>query len=410
MNDLKTLFEDALAGEPAQDVPVAERVARGRARRARALRRRAGGGVLVAAAVAAALVLPSSPISVVDAEVAQAPTTGGSRADAVVSPEVADDPLKLAMWEAVDDVLPSDVRLVENSYVYDSGPGPNLYLSLERGDVRFSLSVWMQNSRPDLPDFRPCTEPVLPLVPSSRWANCEQGSDDEGRWRAIGDDGLNTQLVLDGGPAAVALRWGVHYEGDEVDDNGMPIETETPLTADEADRIADAVWSVGAQHTPAELVSGVDLRATADDAWPDIKAALEESFGPLTVVTPVDGDVTETVEGVQVQTGLVSAAYATADGTRVDVAVWQRDRLYQPMCVEHYDECITFPGAVASVGDGGSAAGSGSGGTLGHRGFLLVRTDAGSPELEEAVVRANVAAMQAVPFLGDDRYPPVEGM
>ncbi|WP_026877041.1 hypothetical protein [Jiangella gansuensis] len=403
---LKELLESALAGEPARGVSADAVVARGRARRARRLRRRAGAGVLVITAAAAGLALPSSPVSVVDAEVAQAPTTGGVRADAVLSPAVADDPVKLEMWEAVDDALPSDVRLVEDSYVYGDTPGPGLYLSLERGDVRFSLSVWLQNSRPDLADYRPCTEPEPLMGESSLWSDCEQGADDDGRWRVVGsDDGRDTFLILDGEPAAVALRWGVNYDGAEVDDQGMPLETKTALTEAEADRVADAVWSVGARHTPAELVSGVDLEATSGAAWAQIEAALEEAFGQLTVVEPVDGEVRASAGGVDVQTGLVSATYETADGVRVDVAVAQKDRLYEPMCIERYGECSLFPGAVHAFGTGDPAAGQAASGTLGQRGTLVVRTDAASPELEAAVNRANVAAMQAVPFLGDEPFP-----
>ncbi|SDU67226.1 hypothetical protein [Jiangella alkaliphila] len=400
---LKEMFREALAGEPADDGPVHEDIARGRSRRRRAVRRRAAGGVVAVAAVAAGLLVPSLADNTdLEGQVRQ-PTTSVDRRGHV-APDVSGDPLRLAIWAAVDAALPEDVRLRPGTSVVADGHGPGLRLDLERGDVGFELRVLLQNAPPDLPGYQLCDE-YLPLF-GDEWADatgCETGLDEEGRWRGVeagADDGL---LFLEGDPASVTVIWqgtSLSHPPDE-----PPVMTAGPMIPDvpwfgvaEADAVADAVWAAAAQYDPAELASGIDLEATAGAGWPAIEAVLEEQFGPLTVVDPVDGDIVTSVDGVQVQAGMITADYRTADGAEVEVIIWQRNRPYELLCLDVYHICETMPELYIHIGDG--PVGPDSTRRVGQRGSVRVQVNSTHRGLEMPVSRSVAGIMPLLSLIG----------
>lgn len=400
---LKEMFREALVGEPTDDVAVHEDIARGRSRRTRVLRlRAAAGGVLVAATVAAGLIMPSFSGSDLDGEVRRPVSVDRGGA---ISAEVLNDPLRLAMWEAVDAVLDEDVRLQAGTSVDSDGPGPGLLLQLELGRVGFELSVLLQNARPDLPDYRPCSEeePALGGVVYTR--GCQQGRDDEGRWRGTVPDDIGGFQFLEGEPAAVTVQWRLDYLRHPP--GAPPVPTPGPLVVDqpwfgaaEADAVADAVWAVGAEYDPADLASGIDLQATADTAWPAIEGVLAGEFGPLTAVEPVDGDIDASVDGVPVQTGEVSAVYRTADGAEVEVVVWQRDRPYEVQCLERYFVCERLLGQYVGLHPG--PVGPDSTRRVGQRGSVRVQVNSDHRGLEMPVSRSVAGIMPLLPLIGED--------
>ncbi len=396
---LKEMFRDALAGEPREDIPVHEDIARGRTRRKRVLRRRKAGGVFVVATIAVGLILPSMSDSALDSEVRRPAPSAGRGGD--IAPEVADDSLRMAVWEAVDSALPEDVQLRAGTSVVADGPGPGLRLELERGRIGFELTVLLQNARPDLPDYKPCTgnEPALGGIVYPR--GCDQGVDEEGRWRGVVDGVDNGFLFLERDPAAVTVEW--RGASLEFPPGGPPTSTPGPVVVEEAwfgtaeaDVVADAVWAVGAEHDPAELVSGIDLQATADTAWPEIEGVLEGQFGPLTAVEPVDGDIAGSVDGVTVQSGLVSAVYRTVDGAEVEVVIWQRDRPYEVLCLETYHVCERLQEYVA-IGDG--PVGPDSTRRVGQRGSVRVQVNSTHRGLEMPVSRSVAAILPLLPLI-----------
>jgi hypothetical protein len=433
--NLRGLFEDALDGEPAHMRPIHDDVARGRALRARKMRQRAGGiGAGAAVLVAGALVVPASPLSLIDdgGPDATQPATS-TVAGTPVAPEVADDPLLRSLWEAVEAELPDDVTLVEDSYVYDAGPGATgLYLSLERQERWFTLNVYLQNARPDLAEFRPCTDPH-PMVDT--WASaeeCEEGYDAGDRWRVMSERHSPFQrlTVLEGDSAAAIL---ILRETDlSIDEDGTILDAGGAiLSAEETDALTSAASAVGERQDPADLANGIDLSGTLA-AWPEMQATLEEKLdlGPLTPVPPAEGsdhegvydDATGTLADIdpQWQSGTIAARYVTDDGVEIDVVLWQKDRIYDTFCHDRMSSCEPLPGAGTGHDEASDALiGPGVTGSLGDRAGLYVVVGTGElvhpddPEsvaLEQKVSAAQVALYRMVPFLGDDRFPVPEGI
>jgi hypothetical protein len=400
---LKEMFRDALSGEPENAASVDEDIARGRSRRTCVLRRRAKAGAVFMTVVTIGLILPSVQGPVIDGE-ERRPTTSNGRG-AVVAPEVAGDPLRLAMWEAVDATLPEDVRLRPGTSVTADGPGPGLMLELERGYLGFDVQVLLQNARPDLPGYRPCTEPDALIRDIVDTGGCEQGRDDEGRWRVAQGGSDGGLVVLEGDPAAVTLQWtlgSVQFDRGEPRVTAHPYVPDAPwFSAAEADAVADAVWAVGAQHSRADLVSGIDLQETRGDAWPAIEAALAAQLGPLTTIEPVGGDIAARVDGVDVQSGMISATFRTVDGAEVEIAVWQRDRSYDALCFEQYSVCQRPTGEYVELGAG--PVGPDMTGRVGQRGSVRVQVNSSHRGLEMPVSRSVAGILPILPLIGEDR-------
>lgn len=402
MNDIKVLFEEALAGEPAGEIRPDEDIARGRARRRRVMRRRAGGGVLVIAAVAAGLALPSSPVTLVDGEVATDPPAEHEPRDVVLAPEVIDNPIEQEMWAAVDASLPADVELASGSQVAGLGPGPNLYLDLVRGEATFSLSVWLQNARPDLAAYRPC-DPSDPQY-GRMWSQCSHGTDDHDRWWVVGNVGGDGSVMLEGGTASVAIRWRTN-SAVVFDEQGNELAPyDSLLTEAEARTVAAAVWTAGSAHTEDELRSGVDLDATAQ-AWPDLVAALERNFGFELIPADPDAAVPAVdITDAENQVGTVSATYRTAAGTEVTIGVLQGDRHAQPWCADGLRYCLLYPGTMMQMDDDPTPADASNEGA-GQRGGLLVTSDEFGSSMDRVLAEAMDDVLNRVPFLGPEPYP-----
>jgi hypothetical protein len=432
---LRALFEDALADEPTNTGLVDDDVARGRALRSRRLRRRAGGaGVGAAALIAAALVVPASPLSLIDDARDGAPNSVRPATTMVdgppLAPEVADSPLLRDIWEAVSAELPDDVELVDDSYVYGSGYGAaGIYLSLERQESWFTLTISLGNGRPDLEDFRPCND--VPAA-SGFWGDaqiCEEGRDDEGRWRLMSESDAPVQrvTVLEDESAAATV-WLSQPASDIGADGGVLDPGDWNLSTEETDAIAAAAWAVGERHDPADLTNGISL-SEALVAWPEMQATLEEKLdlGPLTPVAPGDD---ASVEGIydpetgaiadvddEWQTGTIAARYATQEGIEIDVMVWQVARLYEPFCHERVRGCHVSGMWSSDFGgqeDLDGLVGPGVSGALGDRagihivigtGELVNSENPESAELERSVSAAHGALSRLVPFLGEDPFP-----
>lgn len=404
MNDqrLRDLFEEVLVDEPAEDAAAYEDLARGRAARVRRRRRRVAGTVAVTAAAAAvALAVPVSPLSLIDVRgPAVSPATGDS---ADLPPEVADDPIKLALWKAVDKALPADIHVEEPVGATDGG----VYVALVRDGLSFGLTVWLQEARPDLEEFRPCSTPTP--VEFYVQSSCEEGYDGDGRWRVMAEalDGRYGVAILEGGPASVTLRWDrVGYpppdcEGDVCQAvSEEDVEVTGNLTTVEAGAIAEGAWSVGARYSPADLATGIDLEATFDQ-WPDLVTTLESALeiGELTPAEP--SGVVADIDG---QIGSITGSYATADGETVDVLVWQKERLYDPFCADR--TCNFLPDQSMSTDDrqessniGRASLGSIFG--LGLRAGLEIWVDSPDPSADQGLADAQWQLEQLVPSLRD---------
>ncbi|NED95597.1 hypothetical protein G1H11_09760 [Phytoactinopolyspora alkaliphila] len=419
--DLRGLFEDALRGEPDHMRPVHEDVARGRALRARKLRQRVGGvGVGAAALVAGALVVPASPLSLIDGD-GPDPSQAATMADgAPLAPEVADDPLLRGVWDAVQAELPDDVELVEDSYVYGSRyGGTGIYLSLERDERWFTLTVSLQNARPDLDEFRPCSEPDPKISGWTYTESCDEGYDDEGRWRVIAEEApsIGRVTVLEDPEAAAMVQL------NQPDAEASDQSTDWSLTVEETDAIADAVWTVGSEQNERDLVKGIDLSGT-HETWPQLHTALEDQLGmgeltPVTADDATGGEAVDEESGIvanidsQGQSGSIAARYVTEDGVEVDLIVWQKDRLYDTFCHDRIDSCQLVPGLSVARGEGApdGLVGPGAMGQLGDRAgmYIMVGTgdtpdpdDPGDKELEELDQKVSSAYSELsglVPFL-----------
>ncbi|WP_129668825.1 hypothetical protein [Phytoactinopolyspora endophytica] len=271
--------------------------------------------------------------------------------------------LQREMGEAVRDALADDVQINEQYGISFENLGyPSVSLELQRGDDAdrtVVMDVSLAPARPDLDQFQPCSDP-----PSNAWQDaesCEEGQDEDGRWRIMktGSTDYRDVTIVEDDATSVIVEWNDNSDAGE-SPHGI-------LSEEQAAAIADAVFAVGNQHDTAELMAGFDLVGTLE-AWPDMRAALEMALdlGALTPMAPddaPDGAAYDPETGAtayideQWQTGTIAARYATEGGLTVDVALWQVARLYDDACGSGLGECGGMPGYNdLSEADGGELA------------------------------------------------------
>lgn len=392
-SELRELFEDALAGEPERDVPVREDIARGRRSLTRLRRRWAGGATLVAAAAAVALVVPASPLSIVDGGPAGLDVADETQDDAVAEPGDVDR-LEQDMWQAVEDVLPADVSTAAGFVAGGDGPGPDLSLQLQRDGAAFAVRVWLQEARSEPDAFRPCSRPGTALEVAGGWQPCDEGTDALGRWRVAADvDPRDHVTVLEGGTAAVTVV--------------RPVSGAT-LTQAETDAVADAVWRVGDGRPAGELRTAVDLdQAVAAETVENVVAVLEERLGLGAFSFRTSGLTHSGLSELGPDSASVWGRYVTDSGVGVDVVLWQKDRIYEPLCISAVDGCLAHAGSVAYLGN--ELAGRYPGPSLlvpaGPRGGLWVHLGSTDPELEQRLEAAVAEAAGRIRFVGADPFP-----
>ncbi|SEE64859.1 hypothetical protein [Jiangella alba] len=336
---LRELFADALLDEPDRMVSPDDDIARGRARRARRRRGRITAGVVgVLAAGSLGLIGPSLmpddgapaaaggtapedqvwPYDGAARSSAREPggLTGGTQeAEAQTSGVTSAD-----LPSAVVDALPADLQVLHQEYYPTLQPV--MQLQVQRDDVAFHIIVRLQDARPDLPEFEPCTTPVEIPDGVARWDSCAQGYDDQGRWRVLGYAGPTLGVAIaEGGSASAMVSW-MRDPIEAADGRRTEGDLAETLTSDEANGIVEAVWEVGARADAADLTSGFDLAATLR-AWPDIELALEAvtGLGPLTRVEFEGNDPSQ-----------IRARYVNADRIEVALTIWQDDRFYDNLC------------------------------------------------------------------------------
>ncbi|SDU61362.1 hypothetical protein [Jiangella alkaliphila] len=355
------------------DLDAAVRGGRARVRR----RRRTGAGVVAAAvAVAAGLALPSSPASVFDGEAARQPRTEDVP-QPVVAPVVADDPMKSAVWAAVDEALPPDVEPVAD--IVGDPVEPSLALQLRRGDQRFAATVIVHEDPAEA--FRPCSEPTPELgVTVAPWP-CVEGEDDAGRWRVQAD-------VLGGGTGLVSLVDGT---------NGVLVTWDVlegvTLTRDEGTALAEAALSVAAEGTIA-WSTGVDLEAT-EAGWDELRSAVEAELdrGALTELSPPDFAIEDTGRGQ------VIGRYVLPDGVEVEVEVWQRAAPYDAVCLTVTNACSPLPGQSVETGQD-ERSGQEVSTQLGSRAVVALRIASYDQALDSMVAAVERVA-ELLPRTGD---------
>ncbi|MBB5791386.1 hypothetical protein [Jiangella mangrovi] len=391
--ELRELFEDALAGEPEREVPVRDDVDRGRRSLRRRRRRWTAGGALVAAVSAAVLVLPASPLSLVDGDPADLDEV--IRDEAVAGPDGGVDALEQEMWQAVEAVLPGDVGPAADFAPGGDGPGPDLSLRLERRGAPFTVRVWLQEARTDPEAFRPCSRPGTALEVTGGWQDCQEGADSDGRWRISADVDQNDHItVLEGDGAAVTVV--------------RPAGTGVTLTQDETDAVADAVWQVGRDRPAEQLRTAIDMDAAASEATvDDVVAVLQERLGLGTFGFRTSGLTHSALSELGPDSASVWGRYVTTSGVGVDVVLWQKDRVYEPLCISAVDGCLAHPGSVVYFGN--ELAGRYDGPSLllpaGPRGGLWLHLGSTDPELGQRFEAAGAEAAGRIRFAGDDPYP-----
>lgn len=401
---MRQLFEDALADEPSRDVPVHEDVARGRRRRRHVRRVRTSGFGAVAAVAVAIVLVPASPLTLVDREV-----TGGVPLDGVrsgsaeepaepegrpdVHPDVQGDQVKSDMWTAISAALPPDVGIADDWFVPHMGPEPRIFVRLERGGVEFVVDALLQNGREDFDSYRPCSDP-MPGAAAGAVTPCDERRDQQGRWQVVtgsNEAGRSPDrtIVVEDTSASAAVRW---------ETSGVT------LTGSEAAAVADALWRVGARHQGAALASGIDMDQLVA-TWPDRMAVVERALG-LGELTRTNGAATPSVEPLpgstptSADTGWFVTSYEAPGGAEVRLAVWQKGRSYEPVCVPALDVCSGPGGQRPHFAPrvGSPWTGAVSEARLGPRGGLLISVDGG----ETIGDRADVAAsyfVGSVPYL-----------
>jgi hypothetical protein len=399
---LKDIFRETLTGEPTVSVPTDEDIARGRARKKQLWRNRAAGGVavLVVAGLGAA-VLPAvfgddgDGVSVADGGESGDPD--GDAGGGSYPPAVGDDPIKQHLWDAIEAALPADVEVVtldDTELQVAPEVGPSIGVLLERGEngLGFQFRVSVEQSRPDLPEYRPCTEPGLLEGTWSQWQNCVEGRDDDGVWRAAGDlvDFGSAVLLAENDDVSVNVNWSTRpypLPDSEPTQSGGERPTGPTLDRAEGEAVREAVLAAAADLDPDDLTSGAELSAVAD-AWPEVRSILEQAVG--SELTPVGGDdPVVDLQDPDFQVGTVSAEYVTADGAEVEVWFWQRPRVSEPMCLEAIYQCSSFTGGqeLLAPADGGGQNHEG-GGNAGPRGDLWLRVSsdvvAGEPTIDDA--------------------------
>lgn len=377
---MKDLFQRTLTGEPPRLVVPDEDVARGRARQQRMRRNRVAGGVaLLAVAGLGAAALPA----VLDDDRDNVAAADGAGNPADYPPQIGDDPVKQRMWDAIEPALPADVEVIpaeDLEHEVVPATGPSIEVALIRGDeVSFDLAVTLEPARTDLPEFRPCSEPDLFDGVPGQWVNCEEGRDDDGVYRAGGDlNGLVASAVLaENDDVSATVRWNLHPFS-LTTGSGQPAgddpSTESALDRAEGEAIGDAVLAAAAGLDPADLTSGVELAAVAEE-WPELTSVLEEAVGAeLTAVGPEDPVVV--LQDAEHQAGTVSAEYVTDDGLEVELWFSQRPRVSEPMCVERLAWCFAVTGGQPGMGSEHGVPGV----QVGMRGDAWIHITPGIPD------------------------------
>lgn len=322
--DVREVFEQILGDEPGYDMPVDDDIARGRSLRARLRQRRTAVGAIVTTSAVVSIVAAGTII--VPAFTEKPGNDGSTVADdrqaamadrPAEAPTTQDDELVNDMWQAVEQQLPADVRVADGDIV-TAGEAPEFVVTLERDNVEFDLSVWLQNAQPKLGELQLCEG-------DSQYHFCQESTDELGRWRVVasGDEG-DGLAVLEDGQASVTLRWEPYT---------VAAPTTDVLSDTEVDALTDAVLEVGGQHAKAELLSGVDLTATKQ-AWPDIVTELEDALDVEALEASSEVDVT--IDDAASQTGTLSSELTTASGTDVTVTIRQAARPHE-LCDD--DDC-----------------------------------------------------------------------
>lgn len=195
-----------------------------------------------------------------------------------------------------------------------SRDGYGLMLSAIRGSTAFAITIVVHDARPDLGEFRPCTEAAQAPDGVLVWSPCSQSHDPDGRWRVVGRAGeLTGVAIAEGGSAAATVEWNARTNDvtNATQIDGVFADT---LTFEEANAFAETAWAVAARYDAEELAAGMedgsDLDAVKQD-WPGAKAALKEVLGP---VQEVEVDLTNL--------GAVTATYSTEAAGHVSIAVW----------------------------------------------------------------------------------------
>jgi hypothetical protein len=348
---LKELFQDALADEPTRPVVPDEDVARGRARRTRLRRQRVSAGfAVVAVAWLGALIAPTlvpddgAPMASdsVDPDDQVWPYDDGSRDAGRTS---NDEPAELSggspqsssggteemaeagnggvadeLSSAVEGAMPGDVQVLqEDPPIWR---GPIVSFTVRRAGAEFGISVRLQDARPDLPEFQPCTTPAEIPDGVARWESCAQGYDEKGRWRIVGHAGSALGVAIaEGGSASAMVTWNPATRA-AADGTMTERDLARTLTSSEANRLAEAAWAVGARYDAADLTWGFDMDAVRR-GWPDIESVFETAtgLGPLTRVELEDDDPS-----------MIRARYVNADDIEVSLTIWQDDRFYDNLC------------------------------------------------------------------------------
>jgi hypothetical protein len=427
--NLRDLFQEALENEPQQHPTIDEDVARGqRFRRRRRTQRGLGAGAITAVAVGATVLLPASPLALHDSETDVVDVATGSTGDAEVTVDstIADDPVRMAMWRAVDSALPDDV----GQELGDAAMIPNIQtfppdalevgMRLSRSDGWFELSISLEPHRPQLERFRPCSSvddnPILGGdVDGQRWNpdyNCQEG-DDDGRWRVVayetsgtsngdGPEPTDVIMVLENDHASVTVNWSqpAMMLGHEM--CTAPCTADT-LTEDEAIAVAAAVLDAAEGFSQTELDRGVDL-AAATQQWPGISARFEAS-GDLGELRLVDGSV-EAQISPDGTAGRIVATYEDDSGSQLHLVLLQRPRIYGLYC---QDTDLPLPPKWAGDTAGTICSGYGwaNGFESGARAGITTRFSEEDEEALEQLPHSNVfyEFAQALPLASDSAPP-----
>jgi hypothetical protein len=101
--------------------------------------------------------------------------------------------------------------------------------------------------------------------------------------------------------------------------------------------------------------------------------------------------------------GSIAASYFTADGVTVEVLVWQKERIYDPFCIE--DWCNFLPDVYQYAGSSSGMAKQASLGSiigLGTRAGVEIWVDSTDSDVNQRLADVTSQLEQLVPMLRDD--------